>query len=455
MAFDGKNLFDFFPNISREIIMEGFKCLSEESQEKLKFVFGDNLDDTYNLLRLSSEEKNRINSIIYSNLKKKIEENSNRQIFNSKFNRKKEIILIKKAKLSYYNELSDDLKELYLNYYFEMFPQFKIKYENASDDEKNVLLIEAINDSKKWRDKFFNSNLGLVGYVASKYSNCNYEDFFQEGMFGLDEALKRYDLSKNTKFSTYAVIWIRRYIIKHLNGNRSIIKTPANIGGLFKKLNAINFNYYAQNRCYPSDELLSEMAGCSIGTVEKFREYNYYMENPVHLDATARDGGKEPISYFVEDKELEFQDDADNELIAADVLKIIDNIFDSRTKYILVKRYGLDGGGVHSLRKIGDEIGLSPQRISMIEKKALDKIRDYRFNKKHLVYVGARQSGSFVNSIYFKMMKLYYVDGMTFNDIAAEFNVDVVDVIDIISDGLVKIRKEYSYENGKILRKRL
>ena len=142
--------------------------------------------------------------------------------------KKKETIWIKKLKLSYYDEVDDNLKQLYLNYYKEMFSLFKEKYEKASNEEKNKLLKKAISNASQYRDKFIESQMYLVYSFTNTEQTIynNMDDLYQEGITGLLIALKKFDIKHNVKFSTYANWWIKKYIYEYIENTTNIIKIP-------------------------------------------------------------------------------------------------------------------------------------------------------------------------------------------------------------------------------------
>ena len=84
---------------------------------------------------------------------------------------------IKRSKLSFYDEVDDDTKKMFLSYYVSEFPSFKREYEKASDDEKEILLDRAIGNSKYYRDEFLTNNQRLVFYVAKDYLRYKRDSF--------------------------------------------------------------------------------------------------------------------------------------------------------------------------------------------------------------------------------------------------------------------------------------
>ena len=120
-----------------------------------------------------------------------------------KLPKKLETIYIKRAKLSYYDEnLPEELKELYIDYYGETDPKFKEAYESAEGIEKEEILNCAIEKSMYYRDEFLANNQRLAMKIAWRYVGFDMiEDLFQEGMEGMIKALEKFDVSQKNRFS--------------------------------------------------------------------------------------------------------------------------------------------------------------------------------------------------------------------------------------------------------------
>lgn len=106
------------------------------------------------------------------------------------------------------------------------------KRKSLSKTELRELIKKAQSGDIEARNKVVENSIWLVGTVNSKYNNT--EDGFQQGILGLIEAVEKYNMSVETKFSTYAYYWITQKIDRYINKNA--YKTSHNLIFLYKEL---------------------------------------------------------------------------------------------------------------------------------------------------------------------------------------------------------------------------
>lgn len=481
MSRNSKNLFDYFPDKSKKEVLLGISLLSAKSQQMLINAYGESYDDVDKYMSLSTGEKKKVHSIIYSTLSNKVnnywellnknkskgkkgeKENNKRsrgRNNNRFFNKEHQTIIIKKSKLSFYNEVSDDLKELYLNYYFEVFPLFKVKYENADEDEKAKLLKMAIENSKVWREKFVMENRRLIIYIANKYPQVPFDDAMQEGSIGMLTAMRKFDLDKDVKFSTYAINWIKREILKYANEKNNVVRTPINVGSLFSKIKRIENDYYLNNGRKPTNEEIAEQAECSVSMVELYLEFTRNLEQPLslnyHIEADCDDlvdfiGDETNVSVF-------------SELFVDEIREKIDTlIYDERIKYILLKRLGLYDGRVYTLQELADEFGLTREGVRQLQNRGVKSIKEnkklYR-RSRNVLETSINDSNdqnqiyevltSSIDSLSLRILKLHFVKNLDIVKVAGKLNIDVIDALKLERHALSILRSDFVYEDGKL-----
>ncbi|MBR3199331.1 MAG: sigma-70 family RNA polymerase sigma factor [Bacilli bacterium] len=290
-----------------------------------------------------------------------------------KYSLKEELDFIKKTKLSYYDEVDDNLKQLYIKYYGEVKPYFKERYEKASLEGKKTILDRAINRSLEYRDQFINNNLRLAFSIAKKYAaNGELEVLWQEGILGMIEALKRFDIEKEVKFSTYATWWIKRYISEYISNDVSMIRIPVYFRKKINEFESAKIALCQKLGHIPSREEILNNLEISSSELDKILETQTLIYSR-SLDETVNDQEDILVDFIpAEDSFI----DVDNKFFSKEFMDIIDDIgFNDREKEILCLRYGFYNGKTHTLAEIGKKLGISTTRVGQLEKIILNKIR--------------------------------------------------------------------------------
>lgn len=250
------------------------------------------------------------------------------------------------------------------------------KIPTIDPDEEKVLgkKIQENGDPAALK-KLVESNLRFVVSFAKKYKEgpIGMADLIEEGNLGLIEAAKRFDPNKGVKFITYAAWWIRQAIIHALGEQGRTIRLPqrqANLlyqlGKHFSELKA------ALNRNPTSQELADDMEI----TVEQAAELMKFRKDDLSLDASIdRNSDLGLKDLLPEENVLPVDIGLIKESFRHQVREIIDEL-NPRERKVIEERFGFNvNEEPRTLQKIGEELGITRERVRQIEQQAIKKLR--------------------------------------------------------------------------------
>ena len=209
-------------------------------------------------------------------------------------------------------------------------------------------------EKERIQKEMLEGNLRFVITVAKKYQNqgIDLSDLIAEGNFGLMKAIKNFDWTKNNRFISYAVWWIKQSILQSLNENSRTIRLPVNVVQDMQKEKKEN-------------EKTSKDLSSKFATLPKMIDLDMHIneDGDTLIDIIKNDNVESPDEIF-----------STKVLLKEKMMKIM-GVLDSRERVIVEDYYGITGTP-RTLEDIGTDFGLTKERVRQIKEKGLRKLRN-------------------------------------------------------------------------------
>ncbi len=248
-----------------------------------------------------------------------------------------------------------------------LYPEKEKEYACQIEQLQEELRIE--------KNKMVQANLRLVVSVAKKYQHRGLSliDLIDEGNIGLLEAVDRFEASRNCRFSTYGIWWIRQAIIKGIADKGRIIRMPVHMLNTINKCFMIAKQLTQEYGHEPSCLELSEYIG---ETPEKIEEYMKLAQETSSLDTTIDESSPSVLGDLLSTDENEQQVENVFSAMLSETINSVLKEFSEREMAIIKLRFGLDGRTPMTLSETGRVLGITRERVRQIQEKMLEKLKE-------------------------------------------------------------------------------
>jgi len=233
------------------------------------------------------------------------------------------------------------------------------------------------------RRRLVEANLRLVVKIAKAYisKDVGLLDLIQEGNLGLLKAASKYDHRKQVRFSTYASWWIKQSITRALSNKRRSIRLPHRKEDALRKIQRA-FNVLSQSLSRrPSVEEVAVEVGMESAEVADILNISH---GPVSLDSDINSESGTLHDVF-EDYSYSPDSEVMQQVMRDETLKFLERLREKEKK-ILLYRFAFHGGKKYTLKRISDELGISPETVRQIEMRAIRKLRQHASEIEEFVY---------------------------------------------------------------------
>ena len=238
------------------------------------------------------------------------------------------------------------------------------------------------------KEKLVTANLRFVVSVAKQYQHQGVplSDLINEGNLGLMTAADKFDETRGFKFISYAIWWIRQSILQSIAEYSSIVRRPQSQIAISNKIKNATNEFIQKYQRYPSAEELSDIISLEIDKIEKAIQAEVHVAS---IDAPiTEDEGTTMADMISSSSEYASDRKVDYDSMCNDLMQILTSILNERERIIVIQSFGI-GCSERGLDAIGNDLGLTRERVRQIRERGLDKVRKSPKSRLLLKHLGS------------------------------------------------------------------
>jgi RNA polymerase primary sigma factor len=239
-------------------------------------------------------------------------------------------------------------------------------------EERELARRKDLGDERAKR-RLIECNLRLVMSITRNYTKAGVPllDLIQEGNLGLIRAVEKFDYKMGYKLSTYATWWIRQAVTRALADQGRTIRLPVHVAEQVRRAQRSRRQLAQKLNRDPSIDEIAKDTGLTSQRVEELFDL---VEDPVSLETPVGDG-ESMVADLIEDEKSESPDGATAANARTVELTAAIERLNPRMKHVVLRRFGLDGQPPQTLEEVGQDLGITRERVRQLETRALRELR--------------------------------------------------------------------------------